>query len=170
MNALFAVSVAKQLNVSNEQIQAGLDTFVNVAHRMEVVAEIDGVEYINDSKATNVDATFYALEAMKRPVVWIVGGQDKGNDYEPLENLVSDKVKSIVFLGVDNTNLIDLYGQQKKWVEAKSAEEAVQKAKTMTEQGDVVLLSPACASFDLFKNYENRGDLFREAVLQLKGK
>lgn len=170
MNALFAVSIAKQLYMSDEQIQVGLNTFVNVAHRMEVVAEIDGVEYINDSKATNVDATFYALEAMKRPVVWIVGGQDKGNDYKPLENLVSNKVKSIVFLGVDNTNLIDLYGQQKKWVEAKSAEEAVQIAKRMAEQGDVILLSPACASFDLFKNYENRGDLFREAVLQLKDK
>ncbi|MCO6481081.1 MAG: UDP-N-acetylmuramoyl-L-alanine--D-glutamate ligase [Phaeodactylibacter sp.] len=165
MNALFALSAAKLWGAEDEALQRGLNTFVNVAHRMERVAFIDGVEYINDSKATNVDAVFFALDAMDKPVVWIAGGQDKGNDYGPLMELVKTKVRALVCLGVDNRKLLDTFSGITA-AEARSAEEAVAKASRLARPGDAVLLSPACASFDLFKNYEDRGEQFKEAVLR----
>ncbi|MCI5080055.1 MAG: UDP-N-acetylmuramoyl-L-alanine--D-glutamate ligase [Saprospiraceae bacterium] len=167
LNALFAVQVAKELGLSDEDIRKGLSTFVNVAHRLEVVTEKEGIEYINDSKATNVDAAYYALEAMKRPIVWIAGGTDKGNDYSPLMSLVKDRVKAIVMMGKDNSKLIEVFKDSKPWQEAGSAQEAVQKAQAFAKSGDVILLSPACASFDLFNNYEDRGEQFKQAVFQL---
>ena len=128
-----------------------------------------GVEYINDSKATNVDAVYYALDAMPKGVVWIAGGQDKGNDYEPLLPLVREKVRALVALGIDNTKLKATFGGLvDTFVETGSAEAAVQKAAGLARAGEKVLLSPACASFDLFKNYEQRGELFKAAVLDLK--
>lgn len=169
MNALFAIHAAKALGVMDEAIQKGLETFVNAPHRMELVAIIDGVEYINDSKATNVDSVFYALQAMTKPIIWIVGGQDKGNDYEPLLPFVKEKVKAIVCMGVDNSKIIDAFVEiMDDMIETNSAKEAVETAKELAEPGDVVLLSPACASFDLFKNYEDRGNQFRDEVLKLK--
>ncbi len=168
MNALFAIHAAKALGAADAAIQRGLETFQNVVHRMELVAEIDGVAYINDSKATNVDSVFYALDAMTKPTVWIVGGQDKGNEYESLFELVREKVRAIVCLGVDNQKLLDIFGDfGKPMVEARSAQEAVAKARALAKPGDVVLLSPACASFDLFKNYEDRGNQFKETVLKM---
>lgn len=169
MNALFAIQVARLFDVAPDLIQRGLESFEAVEHRLESVAVVDEVEYINDSKATNVDAVFYALEAMDRPLIWVVGGQDKGNDYEPLTALVKDKVKAIVCMGVDNSKIIAAFGNLgKTTVETRSAAEAVEEARKLSEPGDIVLLSPACASFDLFKNYVERGRLFKEAVLNLK--
>jgi UDP-N-acetylmuramoylalanine--D-glutamate ligase len=169
MNALFAVQTAKELGLSDDAIRAGLKSFVNVPHRMERIAEIDGVPYINDSKATNVDAVFYALDAMTTPVVWIVGGQDKGNDYEPLRHLVRQKVRAIVCLGVDNAKIVEFFGSDIADItETNSAETAAYAAMKLAQPGDTVLLSPACASFDLFRNYEDRGDQFREAVLKIQ--
>lgn len=169
MNALFAIHAAKTLGVTDDAIQKGLETFVNAPHRMELVATIDGVEYINDSKATNVDSVFYALQAMTKPIVWIVGGQDKGNDYEPLLHFVKEKVKAIVCMGVDNSKIIDVFLEIiDDIIETSSAEEAVETAKELAASGDVVLLSPACASFDLFKNYEDRGNQFKAEVMKLK--
>jgi UDP-N-acetylmuramoylalanine--D-glutamate ligase len=142
---------------------------VNDPHRMEFVAEINGVEYINDSKATNVDSVLYALKAMEKPVVWIAGGTDKGNDYSPIEDLVRQKVKALICLGVDNSKLMDVFSPILKNIEeARSAKEAVERASIYAESGDVVLLSPACASFDLFKNYEDRGNQFKKEVLNLR--
>lgn len=168
MNALFAIHAAKALGAADAAIQRGLETFQNVVHRMELVAEVDGVAYINDSKATNVDSVFYALDAMTKPVVWIVGGQDKGNEYEVLFELVREKVRAIVCMGVDNHKLLNVFGDfGKPMVEARSAQEAVAKARALAKPGDTVLLSPACASFDLFKNYEDRGNQFKETVLKM---
>ncbi len=167
-NAACAIRAALLLDVESGKIQAGLNTFVPPPHRLEKVAEIGGITWINDSKATNVDSVFYALQAMDTPTVWIVGGQDKGNDYSPLLKLVMKKVKAIVCMGVDNTKIISVFGKMKKpMVETGSASEAVKIAATFAKAGDTVLLSPACASFDLFKNYEDRGAQFREAVLQI---
>lgn len=169
MNALFAVQTAQALGLSEDAIRAGLKSFINVPHRMERIAEINGVQYINDSKATNVDAVFYALDAMTAPVVWIVGGQDKGNDYEPLRQLVRQKVRAIVCLGVDNAKIVEFFGADVADItETNSAETAAYAAMQLAQPGDAVLLSPACASFDLFRNYEDRGDQFREAVLKIK--
>ena len=168
-NALFAVTVAKLLKVEDAIIQNALESFKNVPHRLERVAEVDGVEYINDSKATNVDSVYYALMAMEKPIIWVVGGEDKGNDYQQLMPLVEDKVKAIVCLGIDNQKLIETFGQKVASLEeTKSAEAAVKKARELATSGDVVLLSPACASFDLFKNYIDRGDQFKTAVRNLK--
>lgn len=168
LNALFALHLALEAGADPGLLQAGLDTFVPVPHRLEKVGEWQGVTYINDSKATNVDAVFYALEAMKQPVVWIAGGQDKGNDYGPLEPFVRDKVRVLVCLGVDNEKLLSVFGSMvEQAVETRSAAEAVQVAARLAQPGEVVLLSPACASFDLFKNYVDRGDQFRAAVAQL---
>lgn len=164
-NATCAIQAALQLGVSPLKIQEGLDTFVNAAHRMEHIATINDILYINDSKATNVDAVYYALDAMTRPVIWVVGGKDKGNDYSPLFPLVQDKVKAIICLGENNEKLLETFSSQVKIIEeTSSAAEAVQRANIYAEAGDVVLLSPACASFDLFKNYEERGNLFKKAV------
>ncbi len=168
-NTSCAIHAAKAVGVSDEAIQAGLNTFVNDPHRLEFVAEIEGVEYINDSKATNVDSVFYALQAMEKPVVWIAGGTDKGNDYSPIEDLVRQKVKALICLGVDNEKLMGVFSPILKNIEeARSAKEAVERATIYAESGDVVLLSPACASFDLFKNYEDRGGQFKAAVRELK--
>ncbi len=164
-NATCAIKAALQLGVSKEDIQKGLNSFINAPHRLESICTTNGVEYINDSKATNVDAVYYALDAMKKPIVWIVGGVDKGNDYEPIMELVESKVKAIICLGVDNTKILETFSPFVKIIEETgSVKEAVEVAKTYTENGDVVLLSPACASFDLFKNYEDRGDQFRDAA------
>jgi UDP-N-acetylmuramoylalanine--D-glutamate ligase len=169
MNALFAVQLARLFAVKPERIQAGLESFQAVEHRLEHVAFVDEVEYINDSKATNVDAVFYALEALDRPIIWVVGGQDKGNDYGPLQELVKNKVKAIVCMGVDNSKIIAAFEDlEKTTVETRSAAEAVEEARKLSEPGDIVLLSPACASFDLFKNYVERGRLFKEAVINLQ--
>jgi UDP-N-acetylmuramoylalanine--D-glutamate ligase len=135
---------------------------------MERIAEVDGITYINDSKATNVEAAFYALQAMTSPFIWIVGGQDKGNDYAPLVALVKAKARGIVCLGLDNAKILAAFGQLGiPMVEARSAREAVRLASRMAYPGDVALLSPACASFDLFRNYEDRGDQFRAEVKAL---
>jgi UDP-N-acetylmuramoylalanine--D-glutamate ligase len=169
MNALFAIKGALEMGVAPELIQHGLNTFVPVPHRLEKVAEIDGVEYINDSKATNVDSVYYALQAMEKPVVWIVGGQDKGNDYSPLLPFVKEKVKAVVCLGVDNSKLFHVFNELVNGaiIDTKSMAEAVGASRDLAARGDVVLLSPACASFDLFKNYEDRGDQFRNEVNNL---
>ncbi|MCI4648315.1 UDP-N-acetylmuramoyl-L-alanine--D-glutamate ligase [Phaeodactylibacter sp.] len=168
-NALFATTAALRWGAAPEAIQRGLENFTPVPHRMELVGTYQGVEYINDSKATNVDAVYYALDAMPKGVVWIAGGQDKGNDYEPLLPLVREKVRAMVALGIDNTKLKATFeGLVDTFVEARSAEEAVEQAARLAKNGEKVLLSPACASFDLFKNYEQRGELFKAAVRQLK--
>jgi len=167
-NAACAIRAALLLGAEPVKIQAGLNTFVPPPHRLEKVTENGGITWINDSKATNVDSVFYALQAMDTPTVWIVGGQDKGNDYSPLLKLVKKKVKAIVCMGVDNSKIISVFGEMKKpMLETRSAQEAVKAAAGFAEKGDAVLLSPACASFDLFKNYEDRGEQFREAVLKL---
>ncbi len=167
-NAMAAGMVATLLNVRKNTIRESLEFFDGVEHRLETVLKINGVQYINDSKATNVNATFYALESMQVPTVWIVGGVDKGNDYLDLMPLVREKVKAIICLGVDNFKLIQTFGNVVDlMVETAGAEEAVKVAYKIAEKGDNVLLSPACASFDLFKNYEDRGTQFKQAVKEL---
>lgn len=142
-------------------------TFQAVEHRLEQVAEINGVKFINDSKATNVNATYYALESMKQPTVWIVGGKDKGNDYTEIEELVKKKVKAIVCLGIDNQKIIDFFQGKKDLIYSTSSmEEAVRVSKSLAQKGDTVLLSPCCASFDLFNSYEDRGNQFKKEVLK----
>ncbi|MBK8700640.1 MAG: UDP-N-acetylmuramoyl-L-alanine--D-glutamate ligase [Saprospiraceae bacterium] len=164
-NARCAVEACRILGISESDIARGLATFRNLPHRLETVAVIDGVEIINDSKATNVDSVYYALEAMDKPVVWIAGGTDKGNDYSAIEELVRHKVKALVCMGMDNSKLRKAFdGKVEKIVETQSVQEAVKLAKSMAEEGDVILLSPACASFDLFKNYVDRGEKFKLAV------
>lgn len=167
-NAACAIRAALALGAETGLIEEGLYSFQTPPHRLEKVAEIGGVTWINDSKATNVDSVFFALQAMETPIVWIVGGQDKGNDYTPLLPWVKKKVRAIVCMGLDNSKIIKVFGKMKKpMAETKSAQEAVKTAAGMAEEGDAVLLSPACASFDLFKNYEDRGAQFREAVLRM---
>ncbi len=167
-NACCAIAAAKLAGAKNGKILDAISTFVNAPHRLEYIATVNDVEYINDSKATNVDSVYYALHAMTRPIVWIAGGTDKGNDYTPLDKLVEFKVKSLICMGIDNKKLLEYYSPLVKNIEeAKSADEAVKLAQKHAEAGDVVLLSPACASFDLFKNYEDRGEQFRKAVLTL---
>lgn len=171
MNALFAIRVAQHLKVSADTIQRGLETFTNAPHRMEIVGDINDIQFVNDSKATNVDAVFYSLQAMQRPVLWIAGGQDKGNDYADLQELVRTKVKVLIALGVDNEKLKAAFGDAvERIVEVDSAEAAVTAALHWGAPGDVALLAPACASFDRFKNYEERGDLFRQAVYAAREK
>lgn len=169
-NCMAASLAAKAAGIDNEIIRNSLETFQPVEHRLEPVLSVGGVLYINDSKATNVDAAWYALEAQKRPVVWIVGGKDKGNDYAPLKDLVKEKVKYIVCLGVDNKKIHDAFEDivgKENMIDTLSAEDAVKAASRKAVDGDVVLLSPCCASFDLFKNYEDRGEKFKEAVRNL---
>lgn len=169
MNALFAVQAVDFLGLRGGTVQRALRTFQPVEHRMERVAEHRGVTYINDSKATNVDAAYYALDAMRKPIIWVAGGQDKGNDYAPLIPLVRAKARAMICLGADNKKLIATFGPLVEQVrEAKSAEEAVAQAAALAQPGEVVLLSPACASFDLFDNYEQRGRLFKKAVHNMK--
>ena len=169
-NSMAAALAAKAVHIDDETIRRSLSTFQPIEHRLEPVLSIKDVLYINDSKATNVDAAWYALECQKRPVVWIVGGTDKGNDYATLAGLVHEKVKAIVCLGVDNRRIHEAFEGivgADKMRDTRSAEEAVTAAAAFAESGDVVLLSPCCASFDLFKNYEDRGARFKEAVRKL---
>ena len=167
-NSMAAAIAAKVMDIDNEAIRSGLATFQAVEHRLENVLSIKDVLYINDSKATNVDAAWYALECQTRPVVWIVGGTDKGNDYSSLIPLVQEKVKAVICMGLDNTKIHDSFGSiVPEMHDVTSAEEAVKTAHKLAEAGDVVLLSPCCASFDLFKNYEDRGRQFKEAVRKL---
>ncbi|SFS64696.1 UDP-N-acetylmuramoylalanine--D-glutamate ligase [Zhouia amylolytica] len=167
-NTMAASAVAQLLKIRKTTIRESMQNFQGVEHRLEKVLKIGNVQYINDSKATNVNSTFYALDSVKSPVVWIVGGQDKGNDYTPLMPLVREKVKAIVCLGVDNTKIKDFFGNVVEvMVETTAMEEAVKIANKISEQGDAVLLSPACASFDLFESYEDRGRQFKEAVRKL---
>ncbi|MCE2496548.1 MAG: UDP-N-acetylmuramoyl-L-alanine--D-glutamate ligase [Flavobacteriales bacterium] len=167
-NSLAAGMAAKLLGVRKEIIRESLSDFQEVEHRLEPVLQVHGVTYINDSKATNVNSTWYALESMSTPVVWIVGGVDKGNDYEQLKSLVSEKVSAIVCLGADNAKIKAAFGDLvEHLVEAGSMEEAVKAAYNVAQKGHSVLLSPACASFDLFENYEDRGRQFKEEVRQL---
>lgn len=167
-NSMAAAIAGKIMNITNEVIRRSLATFNNIEHRLENVLTVKGVQYINDSKATNVNSSWYALECMERPVVWIAGGTDKGNDYSELYDLVEKKVKALICLGKDNTKLHKSFeGKIEIITDALSAKEAVEKAYEIAEDGDVVLLSPCCASFDLFKNYEDRGRQFKNAVREL---
>ena len=164
-NSMAASMAARIVDIRKDIIRESLEDFVNVEHRLEFVASINGIEFINDSKATNVNSAWYALESMQKPTVWIVGGQDKGNNYEELVDLVKEKVKAIVCLGVDNKKIIKAFkGSVENIMEAGSAVEAVAMSYKLASKGDAVLLSPACASFDLFQNYEDRGVQFKTAV------
>jgi len=167
-NSMAASMAATALDIRKEKIREALQTFQSLEHRMESVATIKGVEFVNDSKATNVNSTWFALESMIKPVILILGGVDKGNDYNLLKELVMEKVKAIVCLGTDNQKIHEAFGDIIPLiVEASSAEEAVTSSFHFANKGEVVLLSPACASFDLFKNYEDRGTQFRQAVRNL---
>ncbi|WP_298794459.1 UDP-N-acetylmuramoyl-L-alanine--D-glutamate ligase [uncultured Allomuricauda sp.] len=167
-NTMAAGLAALLVNVRKETIRNSIQTFQGVPHRLEQVLKINHVEYVNDSKATNVNATYYALDGIKKPIVWIAGGVDKGNDYSELMPLVREKVKAIICLGMDNTKLKDAFGNViDLMVETYSMEEAIKVAYKISERGDSVLLSPACASFDLFENYEDRGNQFKTAVKNL---
>lgn len=167
-NSMAAAIAGKVMKITNSVIRESLMTFKGVEHRLEKVLSIKGVLYINDSKATNINSAWYALESMESPVIWIAGGTDKGNDYSVLNDLVRKKVKALICLGVDNKKLHDAFeGIVETITDTTSAQDAVKKAYELAEPGDVVLLSPACASFDLFNNYEDRGNQFKEAVKML---
>lgn len=167
-NAMAATTVAKLLNIRKATIRESLANFQGVEHRLEKVLKIQNVQYINDSKATNVNATFFALDSMNSPTIWIVGGVDKGNDYTELMSLVHEKVKAIICLGVENKKIIEAFGNVVDvMVEVTAMNDAVRMAQRMAEKGDTVLLSPACASFDLFNDYEDRGRQFKQAVQNL---
>lgn len=167
-NSMAASLAARIVDVRKEIIRESLQDFQNIEHRLEFVASINGIEFINDSKATNVNSTWYALESMEKPVVWVCGGQDKGNDYNELLDLVKAKVKAIVCLGKDNRKIVEAFkGVVETIVETDTASDAVATSYKIGKKGDVVLLSPACASFDLFQNYEDRGLQFKAAVRRL---
>ncbi len=167
-NAMAATSVAQLMKIRKDTIRESLSNFQGVEHRLEKVLKIQNVQYINDSKATNVNATFFALESMTAPTVWILGGVDKGNDYNEIMSLVHEKVKAIICLGVDNKKIIDAFGNVvEMMVEVDNMFDAVVTAKHLAEKGDTVLLSPACASFDLFQDYQDRGNQFKAAVKNL---
>lgn len=168
-NAMAASTAARLLKIRKQTIRDSMESFHGVEHRLEQLGKINKVSFINDSKATNVNATFYALGSMNAPTVWIVGGVDKGNKYEDLLALVNEKVKAIVCLGIDNQKIYEAFSNCVDTIlETSSMADAVSKAYDLTEEGDAVLLSPACASFDLFENYEDRGRQFKNAVQQLK--
>ncbi|NOJ74574.1 UDP-N-acetylmuramoyl-L-alanine--D-glutamate ligase [Empedobacter stercoris] len=167
-NSLAAAVAAKIIEINNEDLRKSLSDFKSVEHRLEPVLTIGGIDFINDSKATNVNATYYALESMTKPIVWIVGGTDKGNDYSEVLPFVKKKVKAIVCLGVDNTKIIDFFSPYiDTIVETNNMKDCVAKSYQLATKGETVLLSPACASFDLFNGYENRGDQFKENVRKL---
>lgn len=169
INVMCAVSAALIAGADETSIREGLKSFKNVAHRMERVEEIGGVTFINDSKGTNVDATAYALAAFNQPLIWIAGGVDKGNDYAPIQPLVRDHVRMLICLGKDNAKLKKAFeGVVDEIIETQDIGKAVRQAQEKANPGEVVLLSPACASFDLFRNYEDRGEQFKEAVRNLK--
>lgn len=170
-NSLAAGLAATAFGVDTDVIREALGTFAPVEHRLEPAGTVDGVRYINDSKATNVDSTFYALEAMEAPTVLILGGKDKGNDYSQIDALVDEKVKGIVAMGVDNSKIMAHFGGRVKQIaDTHSLEEALNACRRMAQQGDVVLLSPACASFDLFNSYQDRGRRFKQAVKEMGGR
>ncbi len=163
-----ACLVGSTMDIRKEKIREAVQDFQGLEHRMEPVATVRGVEFINDSKATNVNSTWYALENMSKPTILILGGVDKGNDYSLIMDLVKEKVKAIICLGVDNRKIHEAFGNVVSTiVNTSSAVDAVQAAYHFATKGDVVLLSPACASFDLFKNYEDRGNQFKKAVKEL---
>ena len=167
-NSMAAAVIGSLIDVRKDSIRESLSNFQNLEHRLEIVSKIGGIEYINDSKATNVNSTWYALESMDKPVIWIAGGVDKGNDYKDLKPLVKDKVKLIICLGIDNRKIHQAFQSDVDLIiNTMSAKEAVHVASRMAEMGDAVLLSPACASFDLFENYEDRGRQFKQAVRNL---
>ena len=167
-NSMAAGISARTAGIRSAKIRESFSTFEGIAHRLEFVASVRGVDFINDSKATNVNSVWFALESMKKPVVLILGGQDKGNDYNEIKALVQEKVKAIVCLGIDNKNIHEFFGDiVANIIDTQSAKDAVLAAYSLAEKDNVVLLAPACASFDLFKNYEDRGDQFKEAVRNL---
>ena len=167
-NAMAAATVAQLLKIRKSTIRESMERFQSVPHRLEKVLKIQNVQFINDSKATNINATYYALDSMEAPVIWIVGGEDKGNNYLALMPLVREKVKAIICLGVDNTKIIEAFGGVVDFiVETKVMTEAVKIGKEVSTTGDTVLLSPTCASYDLFENYQDRGNQFKEAVRKL---
>ncbi|MEL7585442.1 MAG: UDP-N-acetylmuramoyl-L-alanine--D-glutamate ligase [Prolixibacteraceae bacterium] len=167
-NSMAAALAGTVLNIRNEKIRESLSDFKGVEHRLEYFLKVHGIEFINDSKATNINSTWYALECINKPVVWIAGGVDKGNDYNELMALVKEKVKAIVCLGVDNEKIIKAFtGVVADIVETSDMKDAVRSAYYLAKDNDVVLLSPACASFDLFENYEDRGRQFKKAVREL---
>lgn len=167
-NTLAAGVASSLVGIRKEKIKEAVQTFESLEHRMEYVTTVRGVEFINDSKATNVNSTWFALESMNKPVILILGGVDKGNDYSLMMDLVKEKVKAIVCMGIDNTKIHQAFGKQVEiMVNTDNAKDAVHAAFRLADKGDVVLLSPACASFDLFKNYEDRGKQFKEAVFEL---
>jgi len=168
-NNSMAASIASSLvGIRKESIRQSLSAFENVPHRLEYVARIHGIDFINDSKATNVNSVWYALETTDAPIIWIAGGVDKGNDYTKLEELIVKKVKAIICMGINNSKIIDFFSDKVAAIyETQSAEQAVLTAYTIGKKGDTVLLSPACASFDLFDSYEERGNRFKQAVRNL---
>jgi UDP-N-acetylmuramoylalanine--D-glutamate ligase len=167
-NSMAAALSAASFHIQKESIRNSLHTFAGVEHRLESVCNVRGVEFINDSKATNVNSCWYALESMRTPVVLILGGTDKGNDYNEIKQLIKEKVHTLVFMGVDNSKLENFFAPLGiPFVSTHSMEEAVKAAYQKANVGDTVLLSPCCASFDLFKNYEDRGRLFKETVKAL---
>jgi UDP-N-acetylmuramoylalanine--D-glutamate ligase len=167
-NALAAGIAARILEIRKDVVRESFQDFTNVEHRLEFVAKVNGIEFINDSKATNINSAWFALESMDKPTIWIVGGVDKGNDYTELSALVKDKVKAIICLGEDNQKIIEAFaGMVETIVEAKTASEAVMHGYRLATKEETVLLSPACASFDLFENYEDRGNQFKQAVRSL---
>ena len=169
INAMCAVLVCQSLGLDNEQIMTGLKSFQGVEHRLEPCGEIKGVKYINDSKATNVDSVFYALGSYDDSIILIMGGVDKGNDYRQIEQSIEQKVKALICMGKDNSKLVEFFGKKVPMIfTVDSMQKAVQLSSDLGKEGDVVLLSPACASFDLFKNYEDRGKQFKAAVAGLK--
>lgn len=166
-NTMAACVAGATMDIRKNQIREAVQTFQSLEHRMESVTMVRGVEFINDSKATNVNSTWYALESMTKPTVLILGGVDKGNDYSLIKELVEEKVKAIVCMGLDNQKIHAAFDGAVKVIDTASAQNAVQTAYELATVGDAVLLSPACASFDLFKNYEDRGKQFKEAVMSL---
>ena len=164
-NTMASGIAANLVDIRKENIRESLSDFKNIPHRLEHVGKVNGIEFINDSKATNINSTWFALDTIKGPLVWIVGGIDKGNNYAMIESMVAEKVKAIVCLGKDNKKIIEAFEDIIEPIEeANSAEEAVSKAYYLARPGEKVLLSPACASFDLFESYEDRGDKFKKAV------
>ena len=167
-NSLASGIASRILDIRKDSIKESLMDFQGVEHRLEYVTNVHGIEFVNDSKATNVNSTWYALECMSKPIIWIVGGKDKGNDYNSLHDIVKKKVKAIICMGVDNRKIHKAFlDTDKIIVDVNTADEAVRAAYHLGKTGDVVLLSPACASFDMFESYEERGRKFKEAVREL---